>query len=152
LYNLPVNVLTGFTSQFTNAASLETKGWELGLNYSKEFGELKVQVGANISKAENLVTDLNPGIDGGDADRVFLQNGSILGEGYRPGAYWGFKSDGIFNDAAELAAAPDHSLMGSEVGDVKFVDLDGDGDIDLDDRTDIGVDVPEITYGFNFIC
>ncbi len=39
--------------------------------------------------------------------------------------------------------------MGSEVGDVKFIDLDGDGDIDLDDRTDIGVDVPEITYGFN---
>mgnify|MGYP001156955016 FL=1 len=149
LYDLPVNVLTGFTSQFSNAASLDIKGWELGLNYSKEFGELKVQVGANISKAENLVTDLNPGIDGGDSDRVFLGNGGILGEGYRPGAYWGFLSDGIFNDAAELAAAPDHSLMGSDVGDVKFIDLDGDGDIDLDDRTDIGVDVPEITYGFN---
>ena len=39
--------------------------------------------------------------------------------------------------------------MGSQVGDVKFVDLDGDGVITLDDRTDIGVDVPEITYGFN---
>ena len=150
LYNLPVNVLTGFTSQFSNAASLESKGWELGLNYSKEFGKLKVQVGANISKVENVVTDLNPTIDGGDLDRVFLSNGAILGEGYRPGAYWGFKSDGIFNDAAELAAAADHSLVGSQVGDVKFVDLDGDGVITLDgDRTDIGVDVPEITYGFN---
>ena len=149
LYNLPVNVLTGFTSQFSNAASLESKGWELGLNYSKEFGKLKVQVGANISKVENLVTDLNPTLDGGDVDRVFLSNGAILGEGYRPGAYWGWKSDGIFNDAAELASAPDHSIVGSQVGDVKFVDLDEDGVITLDDRTDIGVDVPEITYGFN---
>ena len=152
LYNLPVNVLTGFTSQYTNAASLETKGWELGLNYSKEFGELKVQVGANISKAENLVTDVNPGLDGGDLDRIFIGNGGILGEGYRPGAFWGFISDGIFNDASELAAAADHSLMGSQVGDVKFLDQNGDGVINLDDRTDLGVDVPEITYGFNLFA
>jgi len=149
LYNLPVNVLTGFTSQFTNAASMETKGWELALNYSKSFGELKLQLGANISNAKNIVTDLNPGIDGGETDRIFLGNGGILGEGYRPGAYWGLISDGIFNDAAELAAAADHSLMGSEVGDVKFLDQNGDDIINLDDRTDIGVDIPETTYGFN---
>ena len=149
LYNLPVNVLTGFTSQFGNAASMETKGWELALNYSKAFGDLKVQLGANISNAENIVTDLNPGIDGSDTDRIFLGNGGILGEGYRPGAFWGFISDGIFNDASELAAAADHSLMGSEVGDVKFLDQNGDGVINLDDRTDIGVDIPEMTYGFN---
>ena len=149
LYNLPVNVLTGFTSQFANAASMETKGWELALNYSKTFGDLKVQLGANISNAENIVTDLNPGIDGSDTDRIFLGNGGILGEGYRPGAFWGFISDGIFNDASELAAAADHSLMGSEVGDVKFLDQNGDGVINLDDRTDIGVDIPEMTYGFN---
>ncbi|MFL2603508.1 MAG: SusC/RagA family TonB-linked outer membrane protein [Flavobacteriaceae bacterium] len=152
LFNLPVNVLTGFTSQFTNAASMETNGWELALNYNKNFGELNLQVGANISNAQNLVTDLNPNIAGGETDRIFLSNGAILGEGYRPGAFWGFESDGIFNDEAELNSAADHSLMGSEVGDVKFVDLDGDGAITLEDRTDIGVDVPEITYGFNIFA
>ena len=152
LFDLPVNVLTGFTSQYTNAASMESKGWELGLNYSKTFGELKIQVGANISKVENVVTDLNPGISGGQNDRIFLSNGAILGEGYRPAAFWGFRSDGIFNDAAELAAAPDHSLMGSQVGDVKFVDINDDNQITLEDRTDIGVDVPEITYGFNIFA
>lgn len=152
LFNLPVNVLTGFTSQFTNAASMETNGWELALNYNKNFGELNLQVGANISNAQNLVTDLNPNIAGGETDRIFLSNGAILGEGYRPGAFWGFESDGIFNDEAELNSAADHSLMGSEVGDVKFVDIDGDGAITLEDRTDIGVDVPEITYGFNIFA
>ena len=152
LYNLPVNVLTGFTSQFSNAASLETKGWELAVNYTKEFGKFKLQVGANVSKADNLVTDLNPRLDGGETDRIFLSNGAILGEGYRPGAFWGWQSDGIFNDASELASAPDHSIVGSDVGDVKFVDLDGDNVITLDDRTDIGVDVPEITYGFNIFA
>jgi TonB-linked SusC/RagA family outer membrane protein len=152
LFNLPVNVLTGFTQQFTNAASMETNGWELALNYNKNFGEFNLQVGANISNATNVVTDLNPNIAGGETDRIFLSNGAILGEGYRPGAFWGWQSDGIFNDASELASAPDHSIAGSEVGDVKFVDLDGDGVITLDDRTDIGVDVPEITYGFNIFA
>ena len=122
------------------------------MNYTKEFGKFKLQVGANVSKADNLVTDLNPRLDGGESDRVFLSNGAILGEGYRPGAFWGWQSDGIFNDASELASAPDHSIVGSDVGDVKFVDLDGDGVITLDDRTDIGVDVPEITYGFNILA
>ena len=149
LFNLPVNVLTGFTQQFTNAASMETNGWEIALNYNKNFGEFNLQIGANMSNAQNTVTDLNPNIAGGELDRIFLSNGAILGEGYRPGAFWGFESDGIFNDAAELSSAPDHSLMGSEVGDVKFVDLDGDNVITLEDRTDIGVDVPEFTYGFN---
>ena len=152
LFNLPVNVLTGFTQQFTNAASMETNGWELALNYNKNFGEFNLQVGANISNATNVVTDLNPNIAGGETDRIFLSNGAILGEGYRPGAFWGWQSDGIFNDASELASAPDHSIVGSEVGDVKFVDLDGDGVITLDDRTDIGVDVPEITYGLNIFA
>ena len=149
LFNLPVNVLTGFTQQFTNAASMETNGWEIALNYNKNFGEFNLQIGANMSNAQNTVTDLNPNIAGGELDRIFLSNGAILGEGYRPGAFWGFESDGIFNDAAELSSAPDHSLMGSEIGDVKFVDLDGDNVITLEDRTDIGVDVPEFTYGFN---
>ncbi len=152
LFNLPVNVLTGFTQQFTNAASMETNGWELALNYNKNFGEFNLQLGANMSNAQNTVTDLNPNIAGGETDRIFLSNGAILGEGYRPSAFWGFESDGIFNDAAELSSAPDHSLMGSEVGDVKFVDLDGDGKITLEDRTDIGVDVPEFTYGFNIFA
>ena len=152
LFNLPVNVLTGFTEQFTNAASMETNGWELALNYNKNFGEFNLQLGVNMSNAQNVVTDLNPNIAGGELDRIFLSNGAILGEGYRPGAFWGFESDGIFNDAAELSSAPDHSLMGSEVGDVKFIDLDGDNVITLDDRTDIGVDVPEFTYGFNIFA
>ena len=152
LFNLPVNVLTGFTSQVQNAASMETNGWELALNYNKNFGELNLQVGANISNAENLVTDLNPNLIGGETDRIFLNNGAILGEGYRPAAFWGFESDGIFNDEAELNSAPDHSLMGSEVGDVKFIDQDGDNVITLDDRTELGVDVPEITYGFNLFA
>ena len=152
LFNLPVNVLTGFTQQFTNAASMETNGWEIALNYNKNFGEFNLQLGVNMSNAQNTVTDLNPNIVGGETDRIFLSNGAILGEGYRPGAFWGFESDGIFNDAAELSSAPDHSLMESEVGDVKFVDLDGDNVITLEDRTDIGVDVPEFTYGFNIFA
>ena len=44
LFDLPVNVLTGFTSQTANAASMENSGFELGLGYNKTFGDLKVQL------------------------------------------------------------------------------------------------------------
>ena len=42
--------------------------------------------------------------------------------------------------------------MDSQLGDVKFLDQNGDGVINLDDRTDLGVDIPEMTYGFNIFA
>ena len=59
LYNIPINVLTGFTSQTSNAASMENKGWELNLRYNRTFGDLKVQLSGQLSKVENTVTDLS---------------------------------------------------------------------------------------------
>ena len=81
LYDIPINVLTGFTSQTSNAASMENKGWELGLRYNKTFGDLKVQLSGQLSKVENTVTDLNPKVDGGDVDRIVYET-RILGEGF----------------------------------------------------------------------
>ena len=73
--------LTGFTSQTSNAASMENKGWELGLRYNKTFGDLKVQLSGQLSKVENTVTDLNPKVDGGDVDRIVYET-RILAEGF----------------------------------------------------------------------
>ena len=148
LYEIPVNVLTGFTSQIQNAASVKNTGWELSLNYKKSFGDLNMGFSGNISKAESIVTDLNPNI-AGDQDRIILNNGGVLGEGYRLGAFYGLKSNGLFRTDSDLQSAPDHSYFGSELGDVRFVDINGDGKVDLDDRTDIGTEIPEIIYGFN---
>jgi len=152
LYNLPVNSLTGFTTQLTNAATIEKDGFELGVSYTKSFGDLNVSIQGQMSKAENIVTELNPGLTGVD-DRVINYNNTtrILGEGLPLDAFWGLQNEGIFRTAADFNGAADHSGLGggSQLGDLKFRDNNGDGVINADDAANVGTDYPTVTYGFN---
>lgn len=143
LFDLPVNVLTGFTSQTANAASMENSGFELGLGYNKTFGDLKVQLSGQISTVKNRVTELNPNV-GAETDRII--NGSrILAEGEVYNAFYMIKSNGVITGSVPAT----HASLGSQQGDLEFENFDGDGDIDLDDRQIVGKDVPGYTYGFN---
>ena len=143
LYDIPINVLTGFTSQTSNAASMENKGWELGLRYNRTFGDLKVQLSGQLSKVENTVTDLNPKVDGGDLDRILYES-RILGEGFPFLGYYVIKTDGLISGTPNAANAS----LGAQAGDLNMVDFDGDNEISLDDRQYVGKDIPTYTYGF----
>ena len=143
LFDIPINVLTGFTSQTSNAASMENKGWELGLRYNKTFGDLKVQLSGQLSKVENTVTDLNPKVDGGDVDRI-LYSSRILAEGLPFLGFYVVKTDGLITGAPDAANA----AMGAQAGDLNMIDSSGDGQINLDDRQYVGKDIPTYTYGF----
>ena len=143
LFNIPINVLTGFTSQTSNAASMENKGWELGLRYNRSFGDLKVQLSGQLSKVENTVTDLNPKVDGGDVDRI-LSGTRIIGEGLPFNGFYVVKTDGLITGTPNAANAS----LGAQAGDINMIDLDGDNEIGLDDRQYVGKDIPTYTYGF----
>ena len=100
---LPVNVLTGFTSQTANAASMENSGFELGLGYNKTFGDLKVQLSGQISTVKNRVTELNPNV-GAETDRII--NGSrILAEGEVYNAFYMIKSNGVITGSVPATHA-----------------------------------------------
>lgn len=143
LFNIPINVLTGFTSQTSNAASMENKGWELGLRYNRSFGDLKVQLSGQLSKVENTVTDLNPKVDGGDLDRLLIGS-RIIGEGFPFNGFYVVKTDGLITGTPNAANAS----LGAQTGDLNMIDLDGDNEIGLDDRQYVGKDIPTYTYGF----
>ena len=64
------------------------------------------------------------------------------------GAFYGYKTDGIFQNEAELEAHPHLSQAG--VGDLRFQDINGDGVIDGNDRTFIGSPIPDFVFGFSF--
>jgi hypothetical protein len=80
-------------------------------------------------------------------------------EGHPIGYFYGFKTDGVIQNQADLAAYiatlkdgnPANSLQGSSlaVGDLKFVDYNGDGVINNDDKTEIGSPQPDFTMGIN---
>ena len=63
------------------------------------------------------------------------------------GSFYGYKIDGIYQNAAEVAAGPEKTS--AKPGDFKFVDLNGDGIISAADRTIIGNPNPKFIFGIN---
>jgi len=72
-------------------------------------------------------------------------------EGYTLGYFYGYQTDGLFQNQAEVDAHPSQSALGANAqpGDIRFVDVNGEGMINTDDRTDIGNPIPEMIMGFN---
>jgi len=86
----------------------------------------------------------------------FLQGGAFgIGQlppsrfevGFPIGYFFGLETDGIFQNPAEVSA---HATQANAApGDLRFVDQNGDGQIDSDDRTNIGNPIPDATMGLN---
>jgi hypothetical protein len=63
------------------------------------------------------------------------------------GAFYGYKTDGIFQNRQELDAYPHLSQAG--IGDLRFVDINNDGVLDANDRTYLGSPIPDYLFGLN---
>jgi TonB-linked SusC/RagA family outer membrane protein len=134
-----------------NAASVLNRGFEFNLNWREKKGDFIYSVGLLGSTIHNEVLEIG-GSSGVDSTLI----GGFLGDG-RPvtlsrvglpiGAFYGYKTDGIFQDEEELAAYPHSSQAGP--GDLRFVDVNGDEVIDGRDRTFIGSPIPKLIFGFN---
>jgi hypothetical protein len=78
--------------------------------------------------------------------------GSLVQVGQPIGVFYGYPTDGIFRDSASLNAWKAVTKMGSGsapgLGSSKFVDTNGDGTIDANDRTIIGDPTPKYSLGF----
>ena len=81
-----------------------------------------------------------PIIDGEWYSRV-----SYTGVGEAIGSFYMWEADGIFQNEAEVEAGPIFKDEG--VGDVRFKDQDGDGDVDEDDRKIVGQPMPKWQFG-----
>jgi TonB-linked SusC/RagA family outer membrane protein len=135
--DIPLNI--GLASTTTNAASMENRGWEFQASWSDKIGsDWSYSVSANISDFKNKVTDTK-GIN------ILANNARIEGQPFN--VYYGYKSAGYFQSDADVAASA--KLTGTEKpGDLKFVDINGDGKIDAaNDRVVLGDPYPHYTYG-----
>jgi len=130
-----------------NVGVIRNSGIEVAANYYGQIaGDLSYTVGANMSTLKNETIDLfgQPHIDGGQAE--FRQR-TIVGEPLL--AFYGRKVAGVYQNDAEILADPVAVANGLEPGDFKYEDLDGDGEVDDDDRTVLGSYFPSFIYGFN---
>lgn len=153
LINLSLPTSSGYGSYYTNVGKIKNKGLDIEASYKILTGKLKWDAGANFSVLRNEVVHMGelPAIYG----RQFLiAGGVVLGKQIHiamPGkaipTFWGYQTDGIYQNAQEVADGPEAST--AKPGDVKWVDTNQDGKISELDREDIGNPLPDFTYGFN---
>ncbi|WP_158729026.1 MULTISPECIES: TonB-dependent receptor [unclassified Flavobacterium] len=137
-----------------NAGTVRNTGLELALDYKNKFSDsFSLSVGYNVTFLKNEVLEVNNGIgyiEGGSFG-VGQQPPSRMEVGRPIGYFYGYKTDGIFQNQAEVNAHPSQLSLGAEAspGDLRFVDVNGDGVLNASDRTNIGDPIPAATMGFN---
>ncbi|MFS4456150.1 SusC/RagA family TonB-linked outer membrane protein [Maribacter sp. 2304DJ31-5] len=144
---------SGFTSSLQNIGEVQNKGFELQLGTTQQFGELKWTGTLNYYTNENEIISLGPGQDRilfGAADGFTGLPGQYfaLQVGESTGSFFGYKVDGVFESQAQFDSTPHLEGQNQAVGDLIYVDNDGDGDVDADDRTIIGNSNPDFSWGF----
>jgi len=143
LLELPIPATQGWVSApYVNAAAVRNRGWEADLGYRDYAGELSWGASINLTKVNNEITDVNGREDWIEAGRF------INLQGHPIGALYGYVSDGLYRTEAELGGVT-HTLGDVGVGDLKLLDLNGDGQVDQYDRTVVGNPFPDLTYGVN---
>ena len=142
----------GASNPTINAGTVRNEGAEFLINYSNKFSEdFNMTLGYNVTVLRNEVTQMGtPFIDGGSFG-IGQQAPSRMQVGHSIGYFYGLKTNGIFQNQKEVNEAPSQSELGTAAspGDIRYVDVNEDGKINFEDRTDIGDPIPTATMGFN---
>lgn len=153
ILEVPIPVYAGTGRPFANAGSMRNQGVELSLGYKNYDNPFKYDFSFNIAKITNEVTSLGGGEPIASGDFSQVGNTTLTEEGSELAYFYGLRTDGIFNDQAELDAhvngEGDPIQPAAQPGDVKFVDVNGDGVIDDNDRVNLGSAIPDFTFGFS---
>ncbi len=157
LVNPPVLATTGTASAFINGGSITNKGVELYLGWKDYIGSsFRYGISANIAYNQNEVTEIE------NDEKIIHGPPNVLTHGmseiyraqvgYPIGYFWGFQTDGLFQNQSEADAyngkitsdpRPDPVVP----GDVRFVDQNGDNVIDDEDKVMLGSPQPKYNYG-----
>ena len=156
LLNIPIPGSAGSASNpVVNAGKLRNNGIELGLNYSDHVGKLNYSLFGTLSAIRNKVLELGTGsqqIFGGQPNlhgafsTITTAGGPITG-------FYLIKDLGIFNSQEEINAyQKDGKLIqpNAAPGDIKFLDANGDGQINNNDAVYLGSPFPNYEFGFGF--
>lgn len=129
-----------------NLGDIENKGIEASASWNQSItDDWSISFGGNITTVENMVSSLST------EGYQIIEGPSRTIAGHPIGYFWGFEHDGIFQNQAEIDNSPTNGLGGGafQPGDIRFRDSNGDGVIDVNDRTMIGNPTPDLYYGLS---
>lgn len=157
--NIPVSGINGTAAPGAgaptlNAGTVRNSGLEFAIDYKHTFeNEFSLSLGYNVTFLNNevLAVDNGTGFIEGGSFGVGQPAPSRMEVGKPIGYFFGYKTDGIFQNQAEIDAHPSQLALGANAapGDIRYVDVNGDGIINANDRTNIGDPIPAATMGFN---
>ncbi len=144
LLTLPIPDVVGLNAPPQNAGRVDNTGWELGLTHQNAVGEdFSYSVKANLSDFTNEVVDLAQ-------TGPYFPYLTVTKVGESLNALWGYKALGLFQSEEEIANYPTWAGKDNTFpGDIKYADLNGDGELTPADRTVIGNLDPHYSFGIS---
>jgi len=150
---------TGVETQWINGGSARDRGVEFGINFkNKDDHAFTYSMNLTFTKSSNELTSLNDGVTtiplGTEMTVRSVLDPLRIQVGQPLYSYYVIKTDGIFqstDEAKNYKSASGTVIQPNAVaGDLKFVDNNGDGKIDNNDRVYSGSALPDFSYGFSF--
>jgi TonB-linked SusC/RagA family outer membrane protein len=134
--------MIGFGAPYVNQGVVNQYGFDAALDFTHKFGDVTVNVGANMTLSKSEIKDM------AEEPRAYdnlVQTGNPLNSIY------GLVSDGLFTSQAEIDAAPRQTFTTVRPGDIRYKDINNDGVVDANDKVRLGYSVtaPELYYSFH---
>ncbi|MFR9608271.1 MAG: SusC/RagA family TonB-linked outer membrane protein, partial [Rikenellaceae bacterium] len=137
-----------------NIGNMTNKGYEISFSYKDTFSNgLGINTSINFSTNENVVTKLS------DTNSIIYTTAILIpgdssstitafAEGYEAGSFFVYETAGVANTEEKLAAFQEIKAD-AQMGDMIFVDQNGDGQLTDDDRIYCGSGLADYEIGFN---
>ena len=144
----------GSGAPIINGGDVRNSGFEFQIGYNHQLtDDLSFSLNYNFTTLENevLKVDSSLGYISGGSFGIGQTDVARMEVGLPIGYFNGLKTNGIFQNQAEVDAHPSQVALGANAqpGDLRFVDVNNDGLINENDKTNIGSPIPDITMGFN---
>lgn len=124
-----------------NIGEMYTEGYDLAATWRSGIGNARFTLGGTYSSSRNMITKV------GEVDQPYPW---LQIAGYSMNLKRGYIAEGFFRSYEEIAAAPKHTFSEVKPGDIRYRDINNDGQINTDDRVPIGYsDIPEVFCGIS---
>lgn len=152
LIDAPIPGYVGNSAPTVNGGTVQNRGFEALLGYNGRYNDFSYGATLNFSANKNEMLTINndEGIIYGDVNigPSGMKNLTIAKEGEPIGYFWGWETNGIYQNQAQIDANGTHQPSATP-GDLIYVDQNGDGVMDDADRINLGDPHPDFTVGLN---